>query len=112
MAVDLLAREVVIVPCGEVVAVQPGCECAGQREDLQAVPRQFEITDDLGPQQAHHVAELGEAVAGEDLLGHRCAAQHLAALQHHHFFARAGKVGCGHEAVVAAADHDRVIAIH
>ena len=73
------------------------------------MPRQLEVADDFRPQQADHVGELGEAVAGEDLLGHRSAAHDLAPLENHHLLARAREVGAGDQAVVARADHDRVV---
>ena len=110
VAVDLAARQVVVVPGGEVVAVVQRRDGARQRQDLEAVPRQFEVADDLGPQQADHVRELGEAVAREDLLGDRGAADDVAPLEHHDLLARAREVGAGDQAVVARADDDRVVA--
>ena len=109
VAVELAARQVVVVPGGEVVAVVHRRDRARQRQDLQAVPRQFEVADDLRPQQADDVGELAEAVAGEDLLGDRGAADDLAPLEHDDLLARARQVGAGDQAVVAGADDDRVV---
>ena len=55
MTVDLAARQVVVVPRGEVVAVVHGRDRARQRQDLEPVPRQLEVADDVGPEQAHDV---------------------------------------------------------
>ncbi len=82
VTVDLAAGEVVVIPGSQIVAVFRGRESARQGQDLQAMLRQFQVTDDLRTQQADHIGELGEFVAGEDLLRHRCAADDMAALQH------------------------------
>ena len=73
------------------------------------MPRQLEVADDLGPQQAHHVGELGEAVAGKDFLGDGCPADDIAPLEHDHLLAGAREVRGGDQAVVAGADDDRVV---
>jgi hypothetical protein len=109
VSVDLAAGQVVVVPGGEVVAVVERRHGRGQRQDLEPVPRQLEVADDLGPEQAHHVRELGEAVAGEDLLGDGRAAHDLAPFEHQHLLAGAREVGARDQAVVARADHDRVV---
>jgi hypothetical protein len=109
VAIDLAARQVVIVPGGEVVAVVHRRHGARQRQDLEPVPRQLEVADDLRPQQAHDIGELREAVAREDLLGDRGAADHFAALEHADLLAGAREVGRGDQAIVARADHDRVV---
>ena len=69
---------------------------------------QFELTDDLGAQQADHVGELGEFEAREDLLCHRRAADDVPALEHHHLLPGPRQVSRGHQAVVPAADDDGV----
>ncbi len=111
VAIDLAARLVVIVPRGQIVAVVHRRDRARQRQDLQAVPRQFQVADDLRAQQADHVGEFGEAIAGEDLLGDRRAADDVAALEDHHLLAGARQIGAGDQAVVAGADDDRVVVI-
>ena len=75
------------------------------------MPRQFEVADDLRAQQADDVGELGEAIAGKDLLGHRRAADDVAAFQDHHLLAGARQIGAGDQAVVAGADDDRVVVV-
>ncbi len=62
-----------------------------------------------GPQQAHDVREHREREAGEDLLAHRRAADALAPLEHDDALAGAREIGGADEAVVAAADDDRVV---
>ena len=111
MAIDFLAREVVIVPAGEVVAVLERRDRARQRQDLQAMLGQFEITDDLRPQQADDIRELREAIAREDFLGHRRAADDFAPLEHDNLLAGAREVRSGNQAVMARADDDRVVLI-
>ena len=75
------------------------------------MPRQFEVADDLGPQQAHHVGELAETVAREDLFGDGGATHDLAPLEHDDFLAGARKVRGRDHAVVAGADDDSVVSI-
>ena len=111
VAVDLAPRARVVAHAPEVVAVRHGREGAVEGQDLEPVPRQVQLADDLGPQQRHHVRADRELEAGEDFLGHGRAAEHVAALEHEHLLAGAGQVGGGDEAVVAAADDDRVVGL-
>ncbi len=105
---DLATGQVVIVPAGKVVAVVERRDRARQRQDLEPVPRQLEVADDLGPQQAHHVGELAEAVAREDFFGDGGATDDLAPLEHDHFLAGAREVRGRDHAVVAGADDDSI----
>src|SRR5213593_5206987 len=50
------------------------------RQHLEPVPRELELADDLGPEQAVHVRRRGDLVARPHLLGDARAAEHLAAL--------------------------------
>jgi hypothetical protein len=111
MTIDFATRQVVVVPARQVVAVVERRHGARQRQDLEAVLRQFQVADDLGPQQAHDVRELAELVTREDFLGDRRTAHDLATLEHEHLAAGAREVGRGNQAIVARADHDRVVAI-
>ena len=90
---DLAARLRVVVDAPQVVAVRHRRERAVERQDLEAVPRQVELADDLGPQQRDDVGADGELEAGEDLLGDRRAAEHVAALEHEHLPPGARQVG-------------------
>ena len=109
MAADLALRLRVIVDAPQVIAVRHRREGAVERQDLEAVARQIEIADDLRPQQRHDVRADREAEAGEHLFGHRGAAEDVAALEHEHLPPGAGEIGRRCQAVVAAADDDRVI---
>ena len=72
---------------------------------------ELELADDLGPQQAHDVARDAEPEAREDLLGDRGAAEDVALLEDERAQAGPGEVGGADEAVVAAADDHRVVAL-
>jgi hypothetical protein len=72
---------------------------------------QVELADDLRPEQRDDVAEDGEAEAGIQLLGDRRAPEHVPALKHDRLHARPREIGGTDQAVVAAADHDRVVAL-
>ena len=72
---------------------------------------QLEVADDLGPQQADDVAEDREPEAREDLLGDRRAAEDVALLEDERLQPGAGEVGGADQAVVAAADDDRVVGL-
>ena len=75
------------------------------------MPRQLEIADDLGPQQRDDVAEHAEPEAGEQLFGHRGAAEDMPLFQDERLQAGASEVGGADEPVVAAADDHRVVAL-
>ena len=75
------------------------------------MPGQLQLAHDLRPQQRDDVRGDAEPEAGDDLLGDRGAAQHVSALEHDHPHAGARQVGGGHQAVVATADHDRVVVL-
>ncbi len=80
MAAQLAPRLVGIGPRSQIVAVVERRDGALERENLEAVPRQIEIADDLGAEQAHDVGEDRELETGKYLLGHRRAADHGALL--------------------------------
>ena len=73
---------------------------------------EVQLADDLGPQQRDDVGADGELEAGEHFLGDRCAAEHVTPLEDEDLASRAGEVGGVDESVVAAADHDGVVAWH
>jgi hypothetical protein len=98
----------VVVHAPQVVAVDRR-ERPVERKDLQAVLRQVEVADDLRPQQRHDVGRDAEPEAGEDLLGDGRAAEDVAPLEDDGSKAGTREVGRGGEAVVAPADHDRVV---
>ena len=65
--------------------------------------------DDPRVQDAHDVGEDRGAEAGRELLGHGGPAEDVAALQDQHLEPGLGEVAAADEAVVAAADDDRVV---
>ena len=109
VAGDLAAGLGVVVDAPEVVAVEHRREGAVEREDLEAVARQVEVPDDLGPQERDDVGADRELEAGEDLLGHRRAAEDVAPLEDEDLLAGAREVGGVDQAVVAASDDDDVV---
>ena len=74
------------------------------------MPRQVELADDLRPQQRHDVRADREVEAGKHFFGDGGAAEHVPPLEHEHLAAGAREVGGRGQAVVAAADDDRVVA--
>ena len=111
VAPQLAHRASVVVDPPEVVAL--GAAGRGQGavhgQQPQSVACQLELADDLGPQQADHVRRDTELESGNDLLGDRCATEHGAALQDEHAPAGSRQVRRTGEAVVSAADDDRVV---
>ena len=71
----------VVVHPPQVVALERR-ECPVERQDLEAVLRQLELSDDLGPKQRDHVRGHAEPKAGEDLLGYRGPAENVAPFEH------------------------------
>ena len=62
---ELAPRLVGVAPAGEIVAVVERRDGALERKDLQPVPRQVEIADDLRTQQTHDVREHRELESRE-----------------------------------------------
>ena len=92
----------------QVVAVHRG-ERAVEREDLEAVPREIEIPDDVGPEQRNDVGALGEVEAREDLLCHGRPAEHVAPLEDEHPPPRTREIRGVREAIVSAPDDYDVV---
>ena len=108
VARDLAARHGVVVGAPQVVAVGRR-EGAIERQNLQTVPRQLQLANDLRPQQRHHVGTDRDVEPREHFLGDRRAADDMPALEHQHPPPGARQVGSGGQPVVSAADHDRVV---
>lgn len=70
--------------------------------------RQFQFPEDGGAEEAVEVAAAGEPEAGNQLLGHGCSADDVAAFEDGDGEAGACQVGGGDQAVMAAADDQRV----
>ena len=105
---DFPPRFRVIVHAPQVI-VRHRREGAIERQDLEAVPRQIEVADDLGPQQRHDVRAHRELEAGKHFLGDRGPPEHRASLEHEDLPARPGEICGGRETVVTAADHDGAV---
>jgi hypothetical protein len=86
-------------------------ERAVERQDIEAVFRELQVANDLGAQQGHDVREDAEAEAREQLLGDGRAAQDLALFEDESLQSGASEVCRADQAVVAAADDDRVVAL-
>ena len=81
-------------------------------DDAQAVIGEPQIGDDLRVEQADGVGRDRIAEPGMKFLGHRRAADHLAALDHFHAQARHREIGRAGEAVMPRADDDDVRFVH
>ena len=110
MPSQLLARLVGIGPTGEIVTVVERRDGAFERQDLQAVLRQVEVSDDLGPQQTHHVRENRKLESRKNLFGHGRAPDQWAFFENERLPSRAREVSGRNQAVVPASDDDRVVA--
>ena len=112
MAIQLAPSLVVIGPGGKVVAVFHRCDGALERQDVQPMPRQIEVADDLRPQQADDVGKRRELEAGEDLFGDGCTADTGPAFEHEDRFPGAREISRRHQAVMASTDDDDVVFLH
>ena len=111
VAGDLLVVELLVLGQQEVVAVVHRREVGRHQQRHEAVLDQLELLDDLRPQQAQRVGERGEREPGVQLLGDRGSADEPAPLEHEHVEPRLGEVRRVRQAVVASADHDRVVGV-
>ena len=94
--------EVIVVPSGQNRSLAGSTSRPNRRSSKSR--------DDARVQDAHHVGEDRGAKAGRELLRDRSAAEDVAALQHQHFEPRLGEIAAANQAVVPAADDDRVVA--
>ena len=97
----------------EIAAVGRGQEILrAALDDAQAVIGELQVGDDLRIEQADGVGGHRIAEAGMEFLGHRGAADHLAALDHFHAQAGHREIGRAGEAVMARPDDDNVGLVH
>src|SRR5262249_10311493 len=82
---------------------------AVERQNLEAVPGQIEVADDLRAQERDHVRAHREAEAGEHFLGDGRAAEHVPALEDEHLPPGPGPICGGRQSAVAATDDDGVL---
>jgi hypothetical protein len=80
-------------------------------DDAQSVPRQVEIADDFRIEQRYRVSRDRIAKPRIKVLGHRCAADHMAALEHRDRQPRGCEVVRAHEPVVPAADDHGITSV-
>ena len=106
---DLAPGPLLVPPARQRAPVEQRREGAVERDELEPEARQVELADDVGPEQADDVGADREGEARVELLAHRRAAQDVAPLEHEHLAPGPGQVGGAGEAVVAAADDDRVV---
>ena len=109
-APQLAHRAAVVVDAPQVVVVERG-ERAVEGQDREAVARQLQLAHDLGPKQRDDVRGDAEPEPRHDLLGDGGASEDVAALEHDDAEPGACQICAADEAVVAAADDDRVVAL-
>ena len=81
-------------------------------DDAQAMLAQFQVGNDLRVEQADGIGRDRIAETRMKFLGHRRAADHLAALDHFHAQAGHRQIGRAGEAVMPGADDDNVRLCH
>src|SRR5690606_18698164 len=106
---NLAPRLPVVVRAPQVVAVGHRRKRAVERQNLEPMLREFQLADDLGPQQRHDVRADRELEAGEDLFGDRGAAEHMAPFEHQHLPPGPPQVRGRRQPVMATADDDGVV---
>ena len=109
MSRDLAERLRVVVDAPEVVAAGHRRERAVERQNLEAVLRQLQLADDLGPEQRHDVRTDGKLEPGDDLFGDGRAADDVTPLDDEHLATRARQIRRRRQAVVPGADDDGVV---
>ena len=107
---DFLARQAVAAR-QQIFAVAGQEIVALAQHDLQPVPFELEVADDLRVEQADRVAGRRIAEAGQEFVGHRGAADRVGRFEHGDLHALGRKVESAGQAVVARAD-DYSIEIH
>jgi len=100
----------VVVHPPQVVVVERR-QRAVERQDREAVAGQLELADDLRAQERDDVGGDAEPEPRHDLLGDGSASEDVPALEHDDAEPGACQICAADEAVVAAADDDRVVAL-
>ena len=105
---DLLARQA--AAAGQQIVAVAGQEIVGlAQHDLQAMPLELHVVDDLGLEQADGVACRRIAEARQEFVGHRRAADSIGGLEHGDLEALLRQIISAGQAVVTGADNDRVV---
>ena len=77
-------------------------------DNAQSMFIQFQVTNDLGLQQAHSVSSGRVTKAGMKFLGHTSAADHAPPLKNSNTQSRHAQIGGAGQAIVAGTDYDGV----
>ena len=109
---ELAPVRVVVAVVGEIVAIPREHRAALIGDHLQAEARQFEIAHDLGPEQRADIGAVGIEEARRQRAADRRAADPVVLLDHQHVEPGALQIAGVDQPVVAAADDDRVPALH
>ena len=109
VAADLALVRLVVLAEQEIVAVLARTEGRRHEQRHEAVLRQLEVVDDVRSKKAEGVRERCEPEARPELLGDRRATDDVAPLEDQRPETAPGEIGPVDEAVVTAADDDRVI---
>ena len=100
-----------VIHAPQVIAVWHRRERAVERQDLEPVPRQVELPDDLWPQQRDHVRTFRKQEPGKDFFRDRRTAKHVAALENDHSLPCFCEIRGIDQSIVAAADDNRVVVL-
>ena len=109
---EFAAMGVVVAVVGEIVAVAREDRAALVGDHLQSEARQLEIAHDLGPEQRADIGAVGIEKARRQRAADRRAADPVVLLDDQHVEAGALQIAGVDQAVVAAADDDRVPVLH
>jgi hypothetical protein len=110
-AADLPQVGVVVLGEPQVLALRGRGEARRHEQRQEPVLGELQLLDHLGPQQGQGVGEGREPEAGAQLLGDRGAADQVALFEDEGPEPALGQVGAVDQAVVAAADDDRVVSV-
>ena len=108
---DLTDVRVAILAEEQVVAVLHRRECRVHEQGHEPVPHEFELLNDLGPNQAEAIREGREAEPRMQLLGDRCATNEMTSFEDEGAQPSLREVGAIDEAVVTATDNDGVVLV-
>ena len=109
---ELAAVCVVVAAVGEIVAVMGEHRPALVGDDLQAEARQLQVAHDLGPEQRADIGAIGIEEAPRQLAAGGCASDPVVLFHHQYVEPGTLQVAGVDQPVVAAADDDRVPALH
>src|SRR5436190_20045686 len=102
MTSDFAARLRMIVDAPQVIAGRHRRERAVKRKNLETVSRQVELANDFGPEQRNYIRADRKFESGKNFFRHGRASEHMASLEHEHFFAVFRQVGGVYQTVMAA----------